>query len=203
MPLQEARRQRRQRCGEGVVALDLIAQGPHDDRRRPTDRGEFSARAAARRRVGVDRAGGSGSAPSGGARAVRRDVSRGGRIPSAARRRSSSCHWTMRNCRRAISTRSRTWKSSCRNHSLVAERSAIVNGQRKGTPQTFGEVMALWERLHAPFLAEADAERDLVRQIERYRLTDARRLRLRAGASEAVRRRPSARAGSPHRETAT
>src|SRR4051794_27112377 len=30
MPLQEARRQRRQRCGEGVVALDLIAQGPND-----------------------------------------------------------------------------------------------------------------------------------------------------------------------------
>src|SRR5918993_2137031 len=31
MPLQEARRQRRQRCGEGVVALDLAAQGPHDE----------------------------------------------------------------------------------------------------------------------------------------------------------------------------
>src|SRR5215210_567005 len=30
MPLQEARRQRRQRCGEGVVALDLMAQGPGD-----------------------------------------------------------------------------------------------------------------------------------------------------------------------------
>src|SRR5436190_14288989 len=30
MPLQEARRQRRQRCGEGVVALDLIASGPDD-----------------------------------------------------------------------------------------------------------------------------------------------------------------------------
>src|SRR5687768_17241559 len=30
MPLQEARRQRRQRCGEGTVALDLVAQGPHD-----------------------------------------------------------------------------------------------------------------------------------------------------------------------------
>src|SRR5688572_6871701 len=30
MPLQEARRQRRQRCGEGVVALDLIATGPED-----------------------------------------------------------------------------------------------------------------------------------------------------------------------------
>src|SRR5258705_13581697 len=30
MPLQEARRQRRQRCGEGIVCLDLIAQGPQD-----------------------------------------------------------------------------------------------------------------------------------------------------------------------------
>src|SRR5947207_15860412 len=31
MPLQEARRQRRQRCGEGVVCLDLIAAGPDDE----------------------------------------------------------------------------------------------------------------------------------------------------------------------------
>src|SRR3712207_2937066 len=30
MPLQEARRQRRLRCGEGVVCLDLVAQGPAD-----------------------------------------------------------------------------------------------------------------------------------------------------------------------------
>src|SRR5437870_2988138 len=31
MPLQEARRQRRQRCGEGIVCLDLIATGPSDE----------------------------------------------------------------------------------------------------------------------------------------------------------------------------
>src|SRR4051794_37352956 len=30
MPLQETRRQRRQRCGEGVVALDLLAEGASD-----------------------------------------------------------------------------------------------------------------------------------------------------------------------------
>src|SRR6266542_6426436 len=30
MPLQEAHRQKRQRCGEGVVALDLWAQSPTD-----------------------------------------------------------------------------------------------------------------------------------------------------------------------------
>jgi hypothetical protein len=56
-------------------------------------------------------------------------------------------------------------------HSLVADAAVIARGQRKGTPQTFGEVMALWERLHAPFLAAADAEPDAVRQIERYRST--------------------------------
>ena len=31
MPLQEARRQRRQRCGEGIVALDLVAEGASDE----------------------------------------------------------------------------------------------------------------------------------------------------------------------------
>src|SRR5437667_3039957 len=30
MPLQEARRQKRQRCGEGEVCLDLSAEGPAD-----------------------------------------------------------------------------------------------------------------------------------------------------------------------------
>src|SRR5947199_4795501 len=30
MPLQEARRQRRQRCGEGIVCLDLVSTGPND-----------------------------------------------------------------------------------------------------------------------------------------------------------------------------
>src|SRR5688500_13907154 len=30
MPLQEARCQRRQRCGEGIVCLDLLAEGPSD-----------------------------------------------------------------------------------------------------------------------------------------------------------------------------
>src|SRR5437773_3665545 len=31
MPLQETRRQRRQRCGEGAVRLDLIASGPGEE----------------------------------------------------------------------------------------------------------------------------------------------------------------------------
>src|SRR5580693_101087 len=30
MPLQEARRQRRQRCGEGAIRLDLFSRGPNE-----------------------------------------------------------------------------------------------------------------------------------------------------------------------------
>jgi hypothetical protein len=31
MPLQEARRQKRQRCGEGTIRLDLCARSPHEE----------------------------------------------------------------------------------------------------------------------------------------------------------------------------
>ena len=40
-----------------------------------------------------------------------------------------------------------------------------------GTPATFAAVSALWERLHAPFLAAADAEPDAVRRMALYRRT--------------------------------
>ena len=54
---------------------------------------------------------------------------------------------------------------------LVIGEDEIQRGHRKGTPQTFGEVMAMWERLHGPFLADADGQDDPLRQIEGYRLT--------------------------------
>jgi len=47
----------------------------------------------------------------------------------------------------------------------------LPRGQRRGTHQTYAQVMALWERLHAPFLAAADAQPDLVRRIDDYRKT--------------------------------
>jgi len=45
----------------------------------------------------------------------------------------------------------------------------LPKGSRKGTWQTYAEVMGMWERLHAPFLASADAEADPLRKIEAYR----------------------------------
>jgi hypothetical protein len=44
MPLQESRRQRRQNCGEGIVRLDLLADGPDQ---------LPSARSVPHRRVGI------------------------------------------------------------------------------------------------------------------------------------------------------
>ena len=55
--------------------------------------------------------------------------------------------------------------------SLVLPVGELPRGSRAGTPETFGEVMALWERLHGPFLADADAQADPVRKMEGYRTT--------------------------------
>jgi hypothetical protein len=42
-------------------------------------------------------------------------------------------------------------------------------GSRHGSTETYAEVMAMWEQLHRPFLDIADAEKDPVRKMERYR----------------------------------
>jgi hypothetical protein len=42
-------------------------------------------------------------------------------------------------------------------------------GSRHGSTETYAEVMAMWEQLHRPFLEAADAENDPVRKMERYR----------------------------------
>jgi hypothetical protein len=169
MPLQEARRQRRQRCGEGVVALDLIAQGPHDavDGRRIVKNfphGQLLVagwqsiapaievrRLAAEHGLYVETFLGAAFSV-GGKTAVVIVPLEDAKLPAGEFESLQQL------------------ETQLPNHSLVTDGSAIVRGQRKGTPQTFGEVMALWERLHAPFLAEADADPDPVRQIERYRL---------------------------------
>jgi len=41
----------------------------------------------------------------------------------------------------------------------------------KGTANSYAQVMAIWERLHLPFLNAASTEPDPVRRMQRYRLT--------------------------------
>ena len=49
----------------------------------------------------------------------------------------------------------------------------MPRGFRRGTTETFAKVASLWERLHLPFLRDADAEAEPLKRIERYRRTIA------------------------------
>jgi hypothetical protein len=170
MPLQEARRQRRQCCGEGIVALDLVAQGPHDAVEAKRVLENFShgqllvagwrsiepavqvRRLAAEHGLYVETFLGA-VFPVGKSKVVivaplEESILPPGDFQSADE-----------------------FREALPPHCLLLDPRETAGGQRKGTPQTFGEVMAIWERLHAPFLAQSDAQPDPLRQIEGYRLT--------------------------------
>lgn len=166
MPLQEARRQRRQLCGEGIVRLDLLARGLDDeiDPVRVLEQyphGQLliagwgtlgPARRlrelAAERELYVETFL-AAVYPLGNSMIVviapEQDTSLphigtelGGRIPGGC---------------------------------LMLAESELPRGDNKGTPQTYGRVMAMWERLHAPFLAAADAASNPLDRIAGYRRT--------------------------------
>lgn len=172
MPLQEARRQRRQRCGEGVVALDLVAQGPNDrvDGRRVVENfphgqllvaGWQSIEPAVRVRQLAAEHG------------LYVETFLGAVYPIGGTGQTAVVIVPTEDVQLPVTAFDsfETLTRALPENTLVAESHSILRGHRKGTPETFGEVMALWERLHAPFLSAADAETDRVRQIERYRLT--------------------------------
>jgi hypothetical protein len=53
--------------------------------------------------------------------------------------------------------------------SITLDPEVLPLGSRHGSTETYAEVMALWEQLHRPFLDAADAEKDPIRKMERYR----------------------------------
>jgi hypothetical protein len=168
MPLQEARRQRRQRCGEGVVALDLIASGPEDavDGRRVVENYPHGQLLVA----------GWGTLEP--AQEVRRlqaehelyvetflaaayPIDDGRVIVIAPTDDVALPDLRAESVDQLI--------SRLPPHCIVVAEEAAPKGIRKGTWETYAEVMGMWERLHGPFLASADAEVDPIRKIERYR----------------------------------
>jgi hypothetical protein len=52
---------------------------------------------------------------------------------------------------------------------LILRDGELPQGSQAGTWKTYGQVMALWERLHTPFLAAADAQADPIQKMEGYR----------------------------------
>ena len=172
MPLQEARRQRRQRCGEGVVCLDLLSEGPDDhvEARHVVEHyphGQLLVAGwgtiepavkvremAAELGLYVETFLGAVYAGSGGKRIVviapMGDVA----MPVAG----------------AVGSVEEL-KGKLPGGCLVMGEDELPRGSRKGTYQTYGEVMGIWERLHLPFLAAADGEKDEVARMEGYRKT--------------------------------
>lgn len=171
MPLQEARRQRRLRCGEGTIVLDLLSQGPDDrvDGRRVIENfphgqllvaGWGSIEPAVQVRalqaehdlfVETFLA---AVYPVGAGRAVAIVPTEDVRLPPPEPRQSVD-----------------SLVAQLPPHSIVLSAGDLPIGTRPGTTQTYAEVMALWERLHLPFLAAADMQADPVQKIELYRRT--------------------------------
>lgn len=149
LPLQEARRQRRQRCGEGTVWLDLIAHSPTDilDPEQIVEQAphgqlliagwETAAPAAAARRLAEERG-------------LYLDVF------LAAATAADPCVVLPR-------------LDSPVSEGLPLQLQTLPRGQHAGTFQTYAFTMDLWERLHSPFLAAADAMLDPIARMQGYR----------------------------------
>lgn len=170
MPLQECRRQRRLRCGEGIVCLDLVSNGPEDH----VD-GRHVVENYAHGQLLV---GGWGTIepalkvrelqaehelyletflgavfPTDTGRAIVIVPLADTKLPDPAPR--------------SLEALRKLLPPEC----IVLTESELPAGSQKGSAETFAKVMALWEQLHAPFLAAAERASDLLKQIEAYRKT--------------------------------
>lgn len=170
MPLQETRRQRRQRCGEGIVRLNLVAEDADDhlDGQRVVENyphgqllvaGWGSIAPAIKVRELQKQQGLfvetflAAVYPVGDARAVVIVPSDAVALPDA----------TPRMIDELISL--------LPHHALVYHINELPAGPQQGTWQTYAYVMSMWERLHSPFLAQADMTRDPMARIQAYRNT--------------------------------
>ena len=171
MPLQETRRQRRQRCGEGTVRLDLLAAGPGDELDPDPILNEYPQgqllvagwgstapalhlrELQAQKSLFVDTFLAATYPIIGGSRAVVIVPSGSVALPPPKEQRID------------------TLLAQLPPHCIALHENELPRGPRPGTYETYGEIMAIWERLHAPFLAAADMQVDPILKIEHYRWT--------------------------------
>ena len=147
LPLQESRRQIRQRCGEGVVCLDLIASGPHhllDP--------EKIVHAIPHGQLLV---------------AAWKTIEPALRIRhlQSTRRLYLETFLATSDGRIHILP-----FPGAADHCITLEPRDLLPGRHTGTAQTYGLVMSIWERLHSPYLAAAAAQSDPIQKMAAYRL---------------------------------
>ena len=171
LPLQEARRQARQRCGEGMVNLGLVARGPGDvlDSAAilgPIGQGQVLVagwgsiapalevrRLARERKIYVEAFLGAVFPLIGGERAVVVEALEEDVLPDVRPRSRDELV-------RLLPERA-----------LVFSAEELREGAVRGSVETFARVSEMWERLHLPFLSEADAQTDPIQKMEGYRKT--------------------------------
>ncbi len=169
LPLQEARRQIRQRSGEGAVAMRLLARQPGEtiDVTGIIDRfpqgqlliggwGSLSPaiefrELAARRDLYVQTFL-AAVYPAIDSDAVVAIVPLGAPMPSTQTR-------SLEELQELLPV-----------HSLILNPSELPADAGTGTAETFAGVMALWERLHTPFLEAAKVEPDSIKRMQAYRV---------------------------------
>lgn len=173
MPLQEARRQRRQRCGEGDVVMDLIATSS-------TDQANAEQIVAKHSHGQLLVAGWGSVAPAARVREIQaqrqlyvetflaasyptRDGLAVLLVPLA--------DIPMPKVEAMADLSLEEFRSQVPRYCVVIEARQLPRGARRGTWQTYAEAMHLWERLHLPYLQAADAGVDPFRKIEGYRRT--------------------------------
>jgi hypothetical protein len=170
MPLQETRRQRRQRCGEGIVCLDLFSTGPTD---------QINPRHVAENYPHGQLlvVGWATIAPSVGLRAIQAErglfveTFLGAVYPTRSGSAIAILPLADAKLPKPQPEESRTdLMNRLPPHTLLLDPGELPAGSRRGTDHTYGEVMALWERLAAPFLAEADRETDPLLKMQAYRI---------------------------------
>jgi hypothetical protein len=170
MPLQEARRQRRQRCGEGVICLDLVATAPGDE--------IVAQRIIQKYPFGQLLVAGWGSIqPALEIRRLQRErdlyvetflaavfpTTQGPIIailPEDVPLPSTQTH--------PIESLEQLLPGA-----LFYRPDELPTGSVSGNHVTYAETMLIWESLHLPFLAAADAEKDPLKKIHAYRRTIA------------------------------
>jgi hypothetical protein len=171
MPLQEARRQARQRCGEGIVRLDYIATGPDD-----TPDAERLLSDVPHGQVLV--AGWGSIAPAVRVRQLAAEREQYVETflavvyPTDLGRRAVVIVPMAAETPPPVEARSVEMLSALLPpHSLIFDVDELPPGSHRGDTQTYARVMAMWERLHRPFLAAADADRDPLQKMADYRTT--------------------------------
>jgi hypothetical protein len=168
LPLQEAHRQIRQRCGEGKVCLDLLAAA--------SDQQPDPLAAVERFPQGQLLIAGWGSiAP---ALAFRQLAAQRGLYletflaavyPTDAGRIVLIVPSSRTPLPPPTPQRADALLASLPPDCLALNEKELPAGVQDGSARTYARVMELWERLHRPILAAADAQTDLLRRMEGFR----------------------------------